>query len=152
MKESFYWARYTWALLHILCNNIKEEYFAEEIENIKRIIFGIFTNLPCPDCKQHATRFLHKSRDFRTIKNKPELINFIFNFHNIVNKRIGKRIRNSDILSQYNNIPLIYIANNWYKYFRIYHIDQYSIREECERTKFKQLLLNYLKAKHDRFI
>ena len=69
-----------------------------------------------------------------------------------MNKKTGKKTFNKDILNQYKNINLLFILNNWDKYFRLYNTDQYTIREESERKKKKMSILNYFKSNIKEYI
>jgi hypothetical protein len=70
----------------------------------------ICSNLPCPDCTGHATRFW-ASVNVASIKTKQDLINLLFVFHNSVNKR--KRIAEFkyENLNQYSQLKLIQTYN-----------------------------------------
>ena len=143
MKESLYWGRYTWALFHLIAEKIKDEHFAQEINNIKKITYNICSHLPCPYCRSHAIKHLNQSTEFRKINNKEALKQFFFNFHNIVNKQSNHKTHNIEILVQYKTIQFVPIFNAWLKYFRVYLIDSYTIKEESEREKMKVIVKDY---------
>ena len=69
-----------------------------------------------------------------------------------MNNRTGKKTFNKDILNQYKKINILFILDNWNKYFRLYNTDQYTIREESERKKKKEILLNYFKSNINKYI
>lgn len=155
MKESLIWARYTWCLFHILAEKIKDEYVASEIIKIQEIIYVIVSMLPCPECRSHGIKHLNTERSrkkFGNITSKDELKTFLYEFHNVVNNRTGKKTFNKDILNQYKKINILFILDNWNKYFRLYNTDQYTIREESERKKKKEILLNYFKSNINKYI
>ena len=155
MKESLIWARYTWCLFHMLAEKIKDDYVVSEIIKIQEIIYIIVSMLPCPECRSHGIKYLNNERNskrFGNIVNKEGLKIFLYEFHNIVNKKTGKKTFNKDILNQYKNINLLFILNNWDKYFRLYNTDQYTIREESERKKKKMSILNYFKINKKKYI
>ena len=77
-----------WKFLHVLTFKIKEESFKSQRENIINICL-VFWNLPCPICTTHAIK-LFKSSNLKLIKDKSSLIDFIFSFHNAVNRRLRK--------------------------------------------------------------
>ena len=143
MKESLYWGRYTWVLFHLIAGKIKNEHFAQEINNIKKIIYDICRHLPCPHCRGHAIKHLSQSTEFRKINSKETLKMFLFNFHNIVNKQTNRKIYNVEILAQYNNVSFTQTFNGWLKYFRVYLIDPYNLKEETDRRKMKLLVKDY---------
>ena len=50
----------------------------------------ICANLPCPDCSQHATQTL-RMMNRKVVNNRENLIQAMFQFHNMVNTRTGKK-------------------------------------------------------------
>jgi len=80
------WGPPTWIFLHTLCEKIKEESFPIISNSLILFIMNICSNLPCPDCSQHSKSFWAKVNK-ANIKNKTDLINILFVFHNVVNKR-----------------------------------------------------------------
>ena len=59
---------------------------------------------------------------------------------------------NIDVLKQYANINLLFVIDQWNKYFKLFTIDQYTIREESDRKKKKLFILNYLKNNIQKYI
>jgi hypothetical protein len=80
------WGPPTWIFLHTLAAKIKEDSFPIIGPNLILLIIQICYNLPCPECSQHARQFWAKVKT-ANIKNKTDLINLLFVFHNMVNKR-----------------------------------------------------------------
>jgi hypothetical protein len=72
--------------MHTLVAKIKEDSFPLIGPNLIMILIQICNNLPCPECAQHAKQFWLKVKTVN-IKTKSDLINLIFVFHNMVNKR-----------------------------------------------------------------
>lgn len=152
MKEGQLWARYTWGLMHLVSIKIKDDDFLKEKQNILKIITTICHNLPCPHCRSHAIQFLNKSKEFKVISTKTQLIDFLFNFHNIVNKKIGKKCYDKSILKQYDAISLDKVISIWNKYFKLFYVDQYIFKEEIQRSNAKKAIVNYLKTNSHIFI
>tara|TARA_B100000282_G_scaffold296330_1_gene277917 strand:- start:5311 stop:5769 length:459 start_codon:yes stop_codon:yes gene_type:complete len=88
MSSKKQWGNACWYLFHTLAYKLKEEH-AKEVHNILNHIIAICSNLPCPDCSTHAIQTLNRLNK-KAINSKESLINAIFQFHNIVNKRTGK--------------------------------------------------------------
>mgnify|MGYP001260133068 CR=1 FL=1 len=155
MKESVIWARYTWCLFHVLAEKIKDEYIHTEIVKLQEIILMIVSILPCPECREHGKRYLQqeiKHNRFGNINDKNTLKLFLYNFHNVVNSKTRKHKVNMDVLKQYANINLLFVIDQWNKYFKLFTIDQYTIREESDRKKKKLFILNYLKNNIEKYI
>ena len=80
------WGPPTWVFMHTLAEKIKEESFPVIGHQLILILMQICNNLPCPECASHAKNFWSKVKT-DNIKNKIDLINLLFVFHNMVNKR-----------------------------------------------------------------
>lgn len=61
---------------------------------MKHIIIGIPVLIPCETCKEHATNYIeeHKHKLMEICKTKKDLFKFFVDFHNFVNKRLGKKL------------------------------------------------------------
>jgi hypothetical protein len=81
-----YWGPTTWIFMHTLASKLKESSFNIIGLQLIRIFIQICNNLPCPECTQHAKQFWSKVKT-NNIKNKTDIINLLFVFHNIVNQR-----------------------------------------------------------------
>ncbi len=55
-----YWGNITWVFLHTIAEKIKEEYYDNEKSQILLLIKGVCSNLPCPECKQHANQYMKR--------------------------------------------------------------------------------------------
>ena len=82
------WGNATWYLFHTLAEKLKPEFSGEAGELFRQIKL-LCTNLPCPDCSQHATSSLNNVNT-NTINSRENLIAIIWQFHNKVNGRTGK--------------------------------------------------------------
>jgi hypothetical protein len=76
------------------------------------ILIQICNHLPCPECTTHAKEFWYKVKT-ANIKTKMDLINLLFVFHNMVNKRKGRMPFKYENLQFYETKNLI----NTYNYF-----------------------------------
>lgn len=81
-----YWGPSTWDFMHTLAAKIKEDSFPLIGPNLIITLIQICNNLPCPDCAKHAKEFWSKVK-VGNIKSKTDLVNLLFVFHNMVNKR-----------------------------------------------------------------
>lgn len=104
------WGPPTWILIHTLAEKIKEEHFdnykVELFEQIRQICY----NLPCPECRMHATTFV-KNININNCPNKEGFKLLLFSFHNDVNKRINNKIENNSILNKYKDPPIQEMIN-----------------------------------------
>ena len=83
------WGEPTWFLLHTLSVKVKESEFKNIRVELLNQIYAICTNLPCPDCANHAKNYLD-GINFNTIQTKEDLKMLLYTFHNNVNKRLNK--------------------------------------------------------------
>ena len=96
------WGNAVWFLFHTLAFKLKDEYISE-LPNLVSHIFIICNNLPCPNCKSHAVEIMKKGMKGNKLSTKDNLINFLWEFHNSVNKKIKSDFFTKDKLSIYNN-------------------------------------------------
>jgi len=89
------WGNATWYLFHTLAYKLKPEYENEVKELFKQIV-NICHHLPCPECKDHAVQFLNKVNISIVTSSKENLINFLWDFHNIVNIKTKTSYFNKD--------------------------------------------------------
>lgn len=112
------WGAPTWYLFHTLAEKVKEDSFPLIRKEFLDIIFAICTNLPCPDCANHATRFM-QGVNFDTIMSKQDLKELMFRFHNSVNARKGFPIFSREELDDmYSRANTSNIVQNFYNHFQ----------------------------------
>jgi hypothetical protein len=80
------WGNAVWLLFHTLAEKIKEEHIAE-LPILVSHIASICNNLPCPDCQQHASKTMSIVNKTAIASSKEALKDFLWKFHNEVNRR-----------------------------------------------------------------
>jgi hypothetical protein len=98
MNSTQYWGNLQWYLFHLLSYTVSDNDLADK--NIKKIYLELFLLLlnlmPCIKCYNHSKEILNEYPiDW---KNKENMINWFYNFHNLVNKFLGKQIYSLDDL------------------------------------------------------
>lgn len=112
------WGAPTWYLFHTLAEKIKEDSFPLIRKELLDIIFTICNNLPCPDCANHATRFM-QGVNYDTIVTKLDFKELMFRFHNSVNARKGFPIYSRNELDDmYSRANTANIIINFYNTFK----------------------------------
>jgi hypothetical protein len=106
------WGPPTWDLIHTLVEKIKEDKFPTMYLQIYHNIVMICNNLPCPECAMHARQFLSKVNP-NNLKNKSDLINLMYVFHNVVNKRKGNPLYKYEDIQKYKSKNLINCFNHF---------------------------------------
>lgn len=131
------WGEPTWFLFHTLAEKIKEEYYNNLKTELIGFIKNICSNLPCPDCAQHATRYVN-GVNFSAINTKEQLKVFFYTFHNEVNKRKDYEIFKFPDIDKYKNAVTINIIKNFFYHF---NKKSYSVRLDINGHQ-RYLLLN----------
>ena len=112
------WGEPTWFLFHTISYKIKDEYFLNIREELLNTIYTIATNLPCPDCANHAKEYLDRVH-FLKIKTKDELIVLLYRFHNELNQKKGFNIFPFENLNEkYSKANTINIIQNFMFHFQ----------------------------------
>ena len=111
------WGPPIWLFIHSLASKLKDEMYVYIGPQLFNMIRRITAYLPCPDCSQHAVKFLSKINP-ETIKTKDELVRVLYLFHNSVNVRKSKSLYIFSELNKYENVNLQEAYNNFRK---VYH-------------------------------
>lgn len=111
------WGPPTWTLFHTLAEKIHEDTFQILGPQLFYHIKKICSNLPCPECSQHASTFLEKI-NFNGIKSKVDFKNMLCFFHNTVNYRKKKPVFDVTGLEKYKEYNIINVYN---KFVSVYH-------------------------------
>jgi hypothetical protein len=81
-----------WFTLHNGAMRYPEEASPIVAEKMKSFILGLPYMVPCENCQSHAISYIEKHYDelSEVVKGQKNLFKFFFDFHNYVNKRLGK--------------------------------------------------------------
>ena len=103
------WGNATWFLFHTLSYKLKDNETQHAPILLKKFVY-ICNNLPCPICRDDATGML-KTSMITLVKTKYDLIRFMWQFHNLVNKKLNKPImsyeEHIDKYSQANTLKIV---------------------------------------------
>lgn len=107
------WGNINWYLFHSMAYKLKDDN-NHLIKPMFKLIKLISSNLPCPQCSLESRYILNKI-NINTIKTKEDLIQVLFRFHNMVNKKLKKKAFTMD---EHNNLykkaNLKKIIYRWY--------------------------------------
>ena len=145
-----YWGEITWVFLHTIAEKIKEENYENEKKQLLMLIKGVCSNLPCPDCKQHAMQYM-KRVNITHISRKIDLKILLFNFHNEVNRRIKNEIPDQIILERYKQFDMVETCK---KFVRVFSKPVYNNRlmmDNLNRNFFMKDLLKYLENNIEKY-
>ena len=134
--SNVYWGQPTWVFFHTLAEKIKEENFDDEKIKIFNIIANICNNLPCPDCKLHASMYIKKN---------------FFTFHNEVNRRIKVEEKKIEYLEVYktNNLKDIFI--NFVKQFSKPVYNNRLMMDSLNRNLIMKEVIKYFQENLNKF-
>ena len=138
------WGPLTWKLFHTLAEKVDETKFFENKDKLVKVIIDICKHLPCPECSKDAVNILDKAY-IKNIKTKKHFIEFIRQFHNIVNIKLHKKmysITESD--DMYKDVNLTILLKD---FFNIFFIKQYNTKlmtHNTQRHLFKRPLYKQL--------
>lgn len=137
------WGPVTWRFLHTLAVKIRPEYFNVQKENLILLIKNVCETLPCPECKAHAVSNIRRA-NLGNITSKEKLINFLYEFHNLVNSQTKKMIAPRLILEQYKTQNTAEAVN---RFAEVYSATTYNNRlmtDTFHRKRFLEWLKQYL--------
>jgi hypothetical protein len=112
------WGPPVWIFLHTFSVNISEYGYSQIGLQFYSYVTRICRQLPCPECSEHATKFISKVNP-GILKTKYDMANMLCNFHNVVNSRKKLPIFNNSYLSMYEKISIISAFNNFVQAFTI---------------------------------
>ena len=105
-----HWGPPIWNLFHTIVEKIKEDKYSLIYIQVFSFISQICNNLPCPDCTMHAKQVLSKINP-NHLQNKIDFKNFLYVFHNAVNKRTNKPLFKYEDLEIYKSKNVVYEFN-----------------------------------------
>lgn len=105
------WGPHVWTLFHTLAEKVNEDQFRVVSVKLFGFIKRICSLLPCPECQEHAKRYLSMIKP--VIDTKQQLKQFLFTFHNHVNTHKRKLIQTDEILTTYSDAKLATVYNSF---------------------------------------
>jgi hypothetical protein len=140
------WGEPTWFVLHCLAEKVKEEVFPYIRLELLNVIFTICSNLPCPDCANHASEYL-KSINYKMIQTKEQLKNVLFSFHNMINAKKNMPIFPREQLeNKYRNMSLISTIYIFMEHFQDKHKSIRMIANDFYRARIAEQMKSWFNA------
>lgn len=134
------WGEPFWNLFHVLAEKIREEHFSQVRQGLLNIIYTICSNLPCPDCTNHAVHYLN-GVNFNEIQRKDQLRDMMYNFHNAVNVRKGYPLYPKDqVESKYTKGNLHVIVQQFWQHFLAKTYNFRLISDDLQRKRLSRSL------------
>ena len=85
------WGPSGWNIIHAMAHTFPSELDGDERERLRRFLFDFAHYLPCRICSEHFTEFLRVRATERMLTSRKAVIRLLFDAHNDVNIRTGKR-------------------------------------------------------------
>ena len=103
------WSNAVWLLFHTLAEKLRPEFCPNEVPVLFDIFFDVCNNLPCPECQGHAVNSMRSANKRLVTASRENLIKFMWEFHNSVNRRLKLAEYPFDQLSRYklSNTPMV---------------------------------------------
>lgn len=134
------WGEPTWFLFHTLAEKIKDEHFQQIRVELLNNFYAICSNLPCPDCANHAKAYMD-GINFNTIRTKEDLQRLFHTFHNVVNQRKGYPLMPYEELGpKYSKAITINIIRNFMEHFADRHRSPKLMANDLHRSRMVVVL------------
>ncbi len=144
------WGPATWTLFHCFAAKIRDESFPIVGKQLLFFIVQISSCLPCPECTGHAKQFFADKVRASAICSKLHLVNMLYAFHNIVNRRKLKKIFDYSLLTSYQSMHLISVYNNFVRYFHTKG-NMLALSESFHRSQLLSKFRGWLRANLQHF-
>ena len=125
------WGPSVWNLFHGISYHLNSDNY-NDIQNAINIIVTVCYNLPCPICSEHAKAHLAKY-SLHKINTRNKLRQFVYVFHNTVNKDLHKPQFPEENLVIYETMDFNTILNHFFyviKNIRTAGLTLYSFHRE----------------------
>ena len=147
------WGPPCWSIMHILATRIKEEDFENKKESLWFIINQICNNLPCPECRQHAVSLMRQTKKENILKSKDNLEIFLFDFHNLVNKKKGLKLFTKEEYNlKYKKENIRDIVFNFINIFNASARNNNLMTDAFHRQRFIQKFIAWINVNKESFI
>ena len=130
------WGNATWALFHTLAQQIKEDEFIKERARLITFVKRTCAHLPCPVCAADASNIMSRAYD-HLIETKDDFIEFLRQFHNIVNTKLNKPAMSAEeVTAKYTRARLDLILQNFFNILTISYGNMKMLVHSYQRQAF----------------
>lgn len=144
------WGSVTWTLFHTLAEKLKENN-QEHIPLLFGQINNICKNLPCPTCREHAIHSLNTCNKNK-INSRENLIRFLWEFHNIVNKRKDiKPMPFEECKELYKKYRTGIVVQNFLNIFSLNARNEKGMMDTFHRARCISQFKTYIVKYHSKF-
>ena len=86
------WGRYLWTSIHSIALGYPDEPSEQDKEDFKNFFNNLWKVIPCQQCAENYKRHLEELPIDKFLNTNTDLFKWTVDFHNIVNKELGKPI------------------------------------------------------------
>ena len=100
------WGPHAWILLHTVTFNYPENPCLQDKDNIKQFFKYFSYQIPCNKCKNHFIKYMNRyPLTYKLLSSKDDLIDWLIDAHNKVNKRNNKKIyTREEVINYYEEL------------------------------------------------
>ncbi len=85
------WGKYIWTSIHIIALGYPDKPTQEDKENYKKFFIDLWKVIPCYKCSKNYQKHFEELPIDNYLDDNMSLFRWTVEFHNIVNKELGKR-------------------------------------------------------------
>jgi hypothetical protein len=137
------WGNAVWLLFHTLAEKIKDDNVSE-LPIIVSHITQICNNLPCPDCQQHASNVMTQVNKSSISSSKDALIDFLWRFHNDVNKRTKTAFFTKESLNVYKTANTHNVVRNFIRIMSATANNERTMLHGFHRNLYMKQFIDYI--------
>jgi len=105
MNNNNVWGPSAWTFLHTVTYNYPENPSGNDKKNYHNFFMNLQHVLPCKKCQAHYTENIQKYDLNNSLDNRDDLVKWLIDIHNEVNKDMGKRVWSySEVYNKYDNL------------------------------------------------
>ena len=123
------WGHHQWAMLHIMAETYPTKPSDVRKKSMHQYLSSMCLNLPCGGCAMHAVEYLRAHPP--KLDSRDDLVLYIIDFHNDVNKRTGKKVYSHDEARELIRTQF-FQAKDW---VRLHRAEQVLLEAEKARVK-----------------
>lgn len=135
------WGPPIWTLFHTLIEKLNPNVYEHILPSMFSIIKSICRFLPCPDCSDHASKFLARLK-LSNYKTKAEFKNMLYLFHNSVNAKKRKQLFNYTNMDKYHKLNINIVVQNFLKHYNT-RGNMRLLTETFQRNLIKQQFIKW---------
>jgi hypothetical protein len=137
------WGNAVWLLFHTLAEKLKPEY-TSELPLLVSHISQICNNLPCPDCQQHASQTMDRTNKSTISASKEALIDFLWQFHNDVNRRIKTVFYAKEALDKYKTANTYNVVKQFISIMQAVANNEKTMLYGFHRSLYMKQFIDYI--------